>query len=129
MVQNTVNDAAHSGYDDFATNEDGSLDLFFGPEAPAGPATNWIQTAPGRGFYVMFRCYTKTSALFDGTWTATGRRADLTLVCDPAFGQAESSTVRTWAYGRNGHGQPARVRPLACAVSPVEQPLAHADDG
>ena len=69
MVQNTVNDAAHSGYDDFATNDDGSLDLFLGPEAPAGPVTNWIQTVPGRGFYIMFRCYTPTAPLFDGTWT------------------------------------------------------------
>jgi hypothetical protein len=70
MVQNEVNDAAHSGYDSFAANDDGSLDLFFGPEAPQGVATdNWIQTVPGRGFYVMFRCYTPTAPLFDGSWT------------------------------------------------------------
>ncbi|MFN2115967.1 MAG: DUF1214 domain-containing protein [Anaerolineae bacterium] len=29
-------------------NDDGSVDLFFGPEAPAGiPEGNWIQTLPG----------------------------------------------------------------------------------
>jgi hypothetical protein len=31
--------------------------------------TSWIETVPGRGFYVMFRCYTPTAPLFDGTWT------------------------------------------------------------
>jgi hypothetical protein len=64
-----VNDAARSGYDEFALNADGSLDLYFGPEATAGPESNWIQTVPGRGFYPMFRCYTPTAPLFDGTWT------------------------------------------------------------
>jgi hypothetical protein len=69
MVQNAVNDAARSGYDEFTQNSDGSLDLYFGPEATAGPESNWIQTVPGRGFYPMFRCYTPTAPLFDGTWT------------------------------------------------------------
>jgi len=69
MVQNALNDAARSGYDEFETNEDGSLDLYFGPETAGHPETNWIQTVPGRGFYVMFRCYTPTAPLFDGTWT------------------------------------------------------------
>ena len=69
MVQNTVNDAARSGYDEFEMNDDGSLDLYFGPQATGAPETNWIQTIPGRAFYPMFRCYTPTAPLFDGTWT------------------------------------------------------------
>ena len=69
MVQNTVNDAARSGYDEFEMNADGSLDLYFGPESTGNPETNWIQTIPGRAFYPMFRCYTPTAPLFDGTWT------------------------------------------------------------
>jgi hypothetical protein len=68
MHQNMVNDAARSGYDQFETNADGSLDLYFGPEA-TGPETNWIQTVAGRGFYPMFRFYTPTAPLYDGTWT------------------------------------------------------------
>ena len=69
MVQNKIKDAARSGYDQFDTNDDGSLHLLFGPEAPAGRETNWIETVPGRGFYAMFRFYTPTAPLFDGTWT------------------------------------------------------------
>ena len=69
MVQNPTNDAARSGYDELNTNSDGSLDLYFGPEPPAGQESNWIETIPGRGFYPMFRFYSPTAPLFDGTWT------------------------------------------------------------
>ncbi len=69
MVQNPTNDAARSGYDELNTNSDGSLDLYFGPEPPAGQEINWIETIPGRGFYPMFRFYSPTAPLFDGTWT------------------------------------------------------------
>ena len=30
-------------------NADGSVDVFFGPKAPAGKETNWVQTDPGQG--------------------------------------------------------------------------------
>jgi hypothetical protein len=33
-----------------AVNDDGSIDLYFGPEAPAGKEANWLQTFPGNGF-------------------------------------------------------------------------------
>lgn len=69
MVQNSTNDAARSGYDDLAVNEDGSIDLYLAPEPGAGSDSNWIQTVPGRGFYPMFRSYSPTAPLFDGTWT------------------------------------------------------------
>jgi hypothetical protein len=69
MVRNPANDAARSSYDDLNTNPDGSIDLYFSPEAPAGQASNWIQTVPGAGFYPMFRFYTPTEGLFDGSWT------------------------------------------------------------
>ena len=69
MVQNPSNDAARSGYDELKTNADGSLDLYFAPNAPAGQETNWIETVPGRGFYPMFRFYSPTAPLFDGTWS------------------------------------------------------------
>ena len=69
MVQNPTNDAARSSYDELKTNADGSFDLYFGPDAPAGQESNWIETVPGRGFYPMFRFYSPTAPLFDGTWT------------------------------------------------------------
>lgn len=55
--------------DELETNADGSLDLYFVPATPKCVETSWIETVPGRGFYVMFRCYTPTAPLFDGTWT------------------------------------------------------------
>ena len=30
-------------------NADGSIDVYFGPKAPAGKESNWIQTVPGKG--------------------------------------------------------------------------------
>ena len=35
--------------DQLITNEDGSIDLYFGPEAPTGMEANWTQTVPGKG--------------------------------------------------------------------------------
>jgi hypothetical protein len=68
MVASPSNDAAHSSYDDLETNADGSIDLYFGPQEPASGKSNWLQTVPGSGFYPMFRFYTPTEGLFDGTW-------------------------------------------------------------
>jgi hypothetical protein len=53
----------------FKTNADGSFDMYFGPIAPAGQESNWVETVAGRGFYAMFRIYSPTAPLFDGTWT------------------------------------------------------------
>ncbi len=68
MVQNSTNNAAHSSYDKLKANTDGSIDLYFGPKAPAGLESNWIQTIPGAGFYPMFRFYGPKDGVFDGTW-------------------------------------------------------------
>ena len=58
-----------SSRDDIVTNADGSVDLYFGPEAPAGkPETNWIKTIPGKGWFTYFRLYGPTQPFFDRTW-------------------------------------------------------------
>lgn len=49
-------------------NADGSVDLYFGPAAPAGRESNWIQTLPGKGWFAYFRWYGPTQAFFDKTW-------------------------------------------------------------
>jgi hypothetical protein len=49
-------------------NSDGSVDIYFGPGAPAGKDANWVPTKPGGGFEVMFRAYAPTKAFFDKTW-------------------------------------------------------------
>ena len=49
-------------------NADGSIDIFFGPPAPAGKDRNWVPTDPDRRFELMFRLYGPTKALFEKTW-------------------------------------------------------------
>jgi hypothetical protein len=68
MIQNRSNDSARSSLDKLKTNADGSIDLYFGPKAPAGLEANWIETLPGKGFYPMMRFYSPKAGLFDGTW-------------------------------------------------------------
>jgi hypothetical protein len=47
---------------------DGSVDVFFGPKAPAGNDANWIPTDPYGQFEVLFRLYGPQKALFEKTW-------------------------------------------------------------
>jgi hypothetical protein len=49
-------------------NSDGSIDLFFGPNVPAGEEANWIRTVPGKGWFILFRLYGPGEAYFDHTW-------------------------------------------------------------
>ena len=49
-------------------NADGSVDVYFGPKAPAGKESNWVPTKSGGGFEVMFRLYGPEKPLFDKTW-------------------------------------------------------------
>jgi hypothetical protein len=54
--------------DKLIVNDDGSIDLYFGPEAPAGMEANWTQTIPGKGWFSLLRLYSPTEAWFDKTW-------------------------------------------------------------
>ena len=49
-------------------NQDGSADVYFGPESPKATNANWIKTVPGRGFFAGVRLYSPTQAFFDQTW-------------------------------------------------------------
>ncbi|VGO23443.1 DUF1254 domain-containing protein [Pontiella sulfatireligans] len=49
-------------------NTDGSVDLYFGPEAPEGKDSNWIQTNKGESFFVYLRLYGPEQAYFDQTF-------------------------------------------------------------
>jgi hypothetical protein len=49
-------------------NEDGSTDLYFGPSAPDGKESNWVQTVPGKGFFLILRLYGPLQSWFDQTW-------------------------------------------------------------
>ena len=49
-------------------NPDGSFDIYFGPEAPAGKESNFIQTVPGKGWNIILRLYGPLQPWFDKTW-------------------------------------------------------------
>jgi hypothetical protein len=49
-------------------NPDGSTDVYFGPEAPEGKESNWIQTLPGKGWFVILRLYSPLQPFFDKSW-------------------------------------------------------------
>ncbi|MFJ6699540.1 DUF1254 domain-containing protein [Streptomyces sp. NPDC091272] len=55
---------------DLQYNDDGSVDLVFGPEPPSGPVgeSNWVQTVPGRHWFSYFRFYGPLEPYFDRTW-------------------------------------------------------------
>lgn len=57
-------------------NADGSVDVYFGPKAPAGKESNWIQTVAGKGWFTMLRLYGALEPWFDKTW----RPGEITLV-------------------------------------------------
>ncbi|HMN43348.1 MAG TPA: DUF1254 domain-containing protein [Povalibacter sp.] len=58
-----------NAFNDVATNSDGSVDLWFGPQKPAEvPESNWIQTVSGRNFLVALRLYGTGVEFFDQTW-------------------------------------------------------------
>ena len=49
-------------------NADGSVDIYFGPKAPAGKDPNWVPTKAGGQFEVLFRLYGPEKAFFDKAW-------------------------------------------------------------
>ena len=49
-------------------NPDTSVDVYFGPESPPGKEANWVQTIPGKGWWVVLRLYGPLEPWFDKTW-------------------------------------------------------------
>jgi hypothetical protein len=49
-------------------NEDGSFDIFFGPEAPKGKENNWLQTIPGKSWFTILRMYGPLEEWHDRSW-------------------------------------------------------------
>ena len=58
----------NSKRDNLITNEDGSIDIYFGPSAPAGKEENWIETVSGKAWFVLLRLYGPLEPWFDKTW-------------------------------------------------------------
>jgi hypothetical protein len=57
-------------------NADGSIDVIFAPKAPKGMEKNWIQTIPGKSWFILLRAYGPLQPWIDKTW----RPSELELV-------------------------------------------------
>jgi hypothetical protein len=68
LVRNMDRASRASNAAEVQKNPDGSVDLYFGPAAPAGKESNWVPTDPQRGFELMFRAYGPQKPLFDKAW-------------------------------------------------------------
>jgi hypothetical protein len=49
-------------------NADGSVDIYFGPKAPDGQESNWLQTPAEKSWFPSFRFYGPQKPLFDKSW-------------------------------------------------------------
>jgi hypothetical protein len=67
-IENEQQIADKSSRMDLLTNEDGSVDLYFGPEAPEGKEQNWVPTTVDQGFFAYLRLYGPTEPYFESTW-------------------------------------------------------------
>jgi hypothetical protein len=57
-----------NSYQDVQENADGSVDVYLGPTAPEGQASNWVYTAPGKRWTTLVRFYGPERPLLDKTW-------------------------------------------------------------
>jgi hypothetical protein len=53
---------------DLQVNADGSVDVYFGPKAQSGKEGNWVQTIPGKGWFMILRLYGPLEPWFNKTW-------------------------------------------------------------
>lgn len=68
IVTDTYKAALRSLFELKDTANAPSVDLYFGPTAPAGHEAQWIKTIPGKGWFTYFRIYGPGTSAFDGTW-------------------------------------------------------------
>ena len=68
IIKNKTKKADLSSVQKLQMNKDGSVDLYFGPKAPAGKKSNWVQTMPDKAWFPYFRLYSPTQPFLDQTW-------------------------------------------------------------
>ena len=57
---------ASTALESLAKNDDGSVDIYFAPEAPQGKASNWIPT--GEDWFILFRLYGPGEGWYESGW-------------------------------------------------------------
>lgn len=65
LIDNPQHIADKSSRQDLLKNPDGSVDVYVGPNAPAGKEKNWIASIPGKAWFAYFRLYGPTQPYFD----------------------------------------------------------------
>jgi hypothetical protein len=68
LIRNLPRSSRSSQTPGLQKNADGSVDIYFGPMAPAGKESNWVPTSADGKFEVLFRLYGPEKPLFDKTW-------------------------------------------------------------
>jgi len=68
LLQNGQPKPSLSTYDQPEVNTDGSVDIYFGPGAPAGKEKNWVKTLPLQGWFTYIRLYGPLEPFFTQTW-------------------------------------------------------------
>lgn len=68
LIRNTRWSSRSSQTPGLKKSTDGSTDVYFGPNAPAGRESNWVPTRADGKFEVLFRFYGPEKPLFDKTW-------------------------------------------------------------
>jgi hypothetical protein len=68
LLANGEDKPSRNSYDDLRSNDDGSIDIYFGPNPPEGYEQNWVKTLPEQGWQILFRLYGPLETYFDHSW-------------------------------------------------------------
>ncbi|MFM0698232.1 DUF1254 domain-containing protein [Paraburkholderia sediminicola] len=68
LIDNGKGITDKSSRQDLVKNADGSVDIYVGPDAPAGKEKNWIPSVPGKAWFAMFRLYGPLKPYFDAAF-------------------------------------------------------------
>jgi hypothetical protein len=67
-ITNDQRIADRSSRMDLVENDDGTIDIWFGPTAPTDKEQNWIPTNLDQSWFPYFRVYGPLEACFDRSW-------------------------------------------------------------
>jgi hypothetical protein len=68
LIRDMVRSGRGSQSPGLQKNADGSVDIYFGPQAPADKEANWVPTNSSGQFEVLFRLYGPEKPFADKTW-------------------------------------------------------------
>ena len=60
--------SVHSNNKNLVFNNDGSVNVWFGPESVRGKENNYVKTLPGKQWYMILRIYYPLESWFDKSW-------------------------------------------------------------